>query len=142
VFEGGVDAILAALDRPAGRSRDPDPKERRGEGSRRVRVGVGRHRGRRRGVAEGIGAEAQALSTAEATAEALAGAALIVAGSPVLGFKLPADKMRQEALSNPGGSSAAFDTQVRGPFGKAAPAIAEARERAGYAPVAAPTAAS
>lgn len=33
----------------------------------------------------------------------------------------------------------AFDTRVRGPFGKAAPAIAEALEQAGYAPVAAPT---
>ena len=81
----------------------------------------------------------------------------IVAGSPVLGFKLPTEAARQGARDNPGGRpprpadlshpsmrswleglpvghgrSAAFDTQVRGPFGKAAPAIAEALEAAGY----------
>jgi hypothetical protein len=114
-------------------------------------------------IAEGIGPDARALSTAQATGEVIADAELIVAGSPVLGFKLPTDKMRQGALNNPGGrpprpadlshpsmrswleglpaghgSAAAFDTQVRGPFGKAAPAIAEALEKAGYTPVAEP----
>jgi hypothetical protein len=87
----------------------------------------------------------------------VAGADLLVAGSPVLGFRLPTEKMREGALKNPGGRpprpadlshpamrswletvppgrglAAAFDTQVRGPFGKAAPAIAKALEEAGY----------
>ncbi len=108
-------------------------------------------------IAEGIGHGARALSTAGATPEVVAGADLLVAGSPVLGFKLPTEKMREGALKNPGGMpprpadlshpsvrswletvprgqgmAAAFDTQVRGPFGKAAPAIAEALEAAGY----------
>lgn len=107
-------------------------------------------------IAEGIGEGARALSTAEATAEVVAAAGLLVAGSPVLGFKLPTEKMREGALKNPGGRpprpadlshpsmrawletvprrdgwAAAFDTQVRGPFGKAAPAIAEALEGLG-----------
>ena len=114
-------------------------------------------------IAEGIGPEAQVLSTAAATAAAIAHADLIVAGAPVLGFKLPTEKMRESIRANPGkapappdlshpamrtwldalpagqGRSAAFDTQVRGPFGNAAPAIAEALEKAGYAALAKPT---
>jgi len=114
-------------------------------------------------IAEGIGPEARALSTAAATAATIAGADLIVAGAPVLGFKLPSEKMRESIRANPGkasappdlshpamrtwldalpagqGASAAFDTQVRGPFGSAAPAIAEALERAGYRSLAKPT---
>lgn len=114
-------------------------------------------------IADGLGAGARCLSTAEADGEAMWGAELIVAGAPVLGFKLPTDKMREAALANPGGRpprpadlshpsmrswleelpaghgcSAAFDTQVRGPFGKAAPAIAEALEKAGYTRLAEP----
>jgi hypothetical protein len=110
-----------------------------------------------REIAEGLGVGVRALSTAEAAGEAMAGVELIVAGSPVLGFKLPTEEMRRGARDNPGGRpprpadlshpsmrswldglpaghglSAAFDTQVRGPFGKAAPAIAEALEAAGY----------
>lgn len=46
-----------------------------------------------RAIAEGIGPEAQAMSTAEATAEVVAGADLIVAGSPLLGFTLPTEGM-------------------------------------------------
>jgi len=42
-----------------------------------------------RAIADGIGPEAQALSTAEAIGEALTGVDLIIAGSPVLGFRLP-----------------------------------------------------
>lgn len=116
-----------------------------------------------RAIAEGIGPEARALSTAEANAEAMTGVDLIVAGAPVLGFKLPTEKMREGARTNPGGTpprpadlshpsmrswldalttgrgrSAAFDTRVRGPFGKAAPTIAEALEKAGYARAADP----
>lgn len=116
-----------------------------------------------RAIAEGLGPEARALSTAEATSEAMTGVDLIVAGAPVLGFKLPTEQMRQGARTNPGGKppqpadlshpsmrswleglpagqgrSAAFDTQVRGPFGKAAPTIAEALEKAGYSRLADP----
>ena len=116
-----------------------------------------------RAIAEGIGPDARALSTAEAAGDAMAGVDLIVAGAPVLGFKLPTEQMRQGARANPGGRpprpadlshpsmrswldglpaghgrSAAFDTQVRGPFGKAAPTIAEALEKAGYARLADP----
>ena len=114
-------------------------------------------------IAEGLGPEACALSTAEATAEAMMDVGLIVAGAPVLGFKLPTEKTREGARTNPGrkpprpadlshpamrswlaalpagqGRSAAFDTQVRGPFGKAVPTIAEGLEAAGYARLADP----
>ena len=115
-----------------------------------------------RAIAAGIGPQARALSTAEAGAAELAGADLIVAGAPVLGFKLPTDKMRDSLRANPGkapappdlshpslrswlaalptghGRGAAFDTQVRGPFGKAAPEITAALERAGYPALAEP----
>ena len=43
-----------------------------------------------------------------------------------------------DALPAGQGRSAAFDTQVRGPFGKAAPTIAEELERAGYSRLADP----
>ena len=90
-----------------------------------------------RAIAEGIGPEARALSTAEATAATIADADLIVAGAPVLGFKLSSEKMRESVSANPGkaptppdlshpamrvwldaspagqGASAAFDTRAR-----------------------------
>jgi len=74
----------------------------------------------------------------------------------VLAFKLPSEKIRESLRATPPGApapadlshpsmsswleelpaghgrGAAFDTQVRGPFGKAAPAIARALEEAGY----------
>lgn len=43
-----------------------------------------------------------------------------------------------DALPAGGGRSAAFDTQVKGPFGKGAPAIAVALEGKGYARLAEP----
>lgn len=116
-----------------------------------------------RAVAEGIGTEARCLSTAEATTEELEGVELVVAGAPVLGFRLPTDKMRDGIRRSPGkapappdlshpslrswleempaghGRGAAFDTQVKGPFGKAAPEILELLEKAGYAPATGPT---
>lgn len=115
-----------------------------------------------RAIAEGLGADARALSTAEATGEAIAGAELIVAGAPVFGFKLSSDTMREsigrdyarkspapdlshpslrswlDALPAGSGKSAAFDTQVKGPFGKGAPVIADALEGKGYARLAEP----
>ena len=108
-------------------------------------------------VAEGIGLETRALSTAEATGAILADADLIVAGAPVLGFKLPSEKIRESIRVNPGkapappdlshppmsawlealpkghGRAAAFETCVRGPWGSAAPAIAKGLATAGYA---------
>lgn len=113
-------------------------------------------------VAEGLGPEARALSTAAATAAEMEGVDLLVAGAPVLGFKLPTEKMRDGIRKNPGkapappdlshpslrswlealpaghGHGAAFDTQVKGPFGKAAPEIARLLEKAGYEPAADP----
>lgn len=109
-----------------------------------------------RAVAEGLGGEARALSTSEAVGEEVQDADLIVAGSPVLAFKMPSDKVREglrrtpadapgpadlshpsmrswlEGLPAGSASAAAFDTQIRGPFGSAAPAIAKALEKAGY----------
>lgn len=113
-------------------------------------------------IAEGLGTGARALSTAEATAEEAAAADLIVAGSPVLAFKMPTEEIRESIREDPGpapappdlshpsmrswleslphgdGRSAAFDTQVRGPFGKAGPAISRALEKAGYRSIAKP----
>lgn len=115
-----------------------------------------------RAIAEGIGEGAQALSTAAANPPAVGEADLVVAGSPVLAFGLPSEKTREGIRANPGkaptpadlshppmrlwlaalpagsGGAAAFDTQVRGPFGSAASAILEGLERAGYRPVAKP----
>jgi hypothetical protein len=115
-----------------------------------------------RAISEGLGSGARALNTAQATADVVAGADLIVAGSPVLGFTLPTEKMRDGVRTNPGkapappdlshpsmrswletlpagrGRGAAFDTQVRGPFGSAAPKIGEVLEKAGYGPLAKP----
>jgi hypothetical protein len=113
-----------------------------------------------RAIAEGIGPEARALSTDEATGTAIADADLIVAGAPVLGFKLPDEKMRQNIAMNPGkapvppdlshpsmrawlvtlpkghGRSAAFETRIWWSLGGATGAIVRALEGAGYASVA------
>lgn len=113
-------------------------------------------------IAEGIGGGTRALSTAEGTPEVIGDVDLIVAGSPVFGLKLPSEKMRDAIAADPGpapsppdtshpsmrswleelpkgdGHGAAFDTQVRGPFGKAAPTITRKLARAGYPAVAKP----
>jgi len=109
-----------------------------------------------RAIAEGIGPEARALSTDEAPAAAIADAELIVAGAPVLGFTLPSERMRKSLRANPGpaptppdlshpsmrswldalpagrGCSAAFETRIRGPWGRATTTIVRGLERAGY----------
>jgi len=54
-----------------------------------------------RAIAEGLGEGATAMSTAEADAEALAGAGLIVAGSPIIAFSLPSEKTRNNMLAKP-----------------------------------------
>jgi flavodoxin len=114
-----------------------------------------------RAVAEGLGPGARALRADEAGPDAVAGAELVVAGAPVLGFKLSSPKMRDAIRQNPGkgpapdlscplvsawleglapasGWGAAFDTRVRGPFGKGAPEIARLLEAAGYRRLAEP----
>jgi hypothetical protein len=114
-----------------------------------------------RAVAEGIGPEARALSTSEATPDVVRGADLVVAGSPLLGFRLPTEEMlksmaaseagapRPPDLSNPSlrswldslpqgsGRSAAFETRIWWSPGSAAKAILEGLQRKGYAPLAA-----
>lgn len=109
-----------------------------------------------RAIAEGIGPAARALSTAQATSEAIAGADLIVAGAPLLGFRLPTDGMRKnigqdqkhaqrppdlsqpslrswlQALPRSKGHSAAFETRFKWSPGNAAGTIIKGLERAGY----------
>lgn len=113
-------------------------------------------------IAQGLGPGAKVLSTAQATAGELVGADLVVAGGPVFGFQLSSERMRQsirdspesgapapdlsgpplrewlEALPPGTGQCAAFDTRVRGPFGKGAPAVAEGLQAKGYQLVARP----
>ena len=88
-----------------------------------------------RAIADGIGG-ARLLSTDEATSDLVAAADLIVAGAPVLGFRLPTEEMRKslprtewraptppdtshqsmrawiEALPQGRGVGAAFETRV------------------------------
>jgi hypothetical protein len=109
-----------------------------------------------RAVAEGIGPEVPALSTAEAVGAAMANAELIVAGAPLLGFRLPNEKMLDGVrsagrkgpappdLSHPllgtwlsalpagNGRSAAFETRVRATLGGATETILSELERSGY----------
>lgn len=115
-----------------------------------------------RAIAAGIGGGTPALSTAQAIPEAIAGADLIVAGSPIIGFRLPSEQVREsirnsprpaprppdfshpplrswlEALPPGRGRGAAFETRVRGPFGNATRAISKALEAAGYRSLAKP----
>jgi len=114
-----------------------------------------------RAVAEGLGPGARALRTDEAGPADVEAADLIVAGAPVFGFKLSSEKMRDGIRQSPGkgpapdltcpllrtwladvprGSAwcAAFDTQVRGPFGKGAPEIVQLLEARGYTSIAEP----
>jgi len=106
-------------------------------------------------IAEGIGNGARAMSTSEATAAVVAEAELVVAGSPVMAFNLPSDRMRAtmatdkkaptppdlshqslqdwlRGLSLRHGSAAAFETRLRFSPGGATGAIERALERAGY----------
>ena len=62
-----------------------------------------------RAIAEGIGPGARALSTAEASTAVVAEADLLVAGSPVLGFALPTDMMRESVRTSPGKAPAPPD---------------------------------
>ena len=113
-----------------------------------------------RAIAEGIGPEARALSTAEATPEAVAGSALIVAGSPLFAFRLPTEYIRStirakaasfptppdfshpplrtwlEGLPAGHGRGAAFETRMWFSPGGATGTILKGLRKAGYAPAA------
>jgi len=111
-----------------------------------------------RAIAEGIGPGATAMTTDEATAEVVAHADMIVAGAPVLGFRLPTDEIRDELYHEsgaprpadtlhpsmrawlegvPAGQTpiAAFETRFRFSPGGAIGTITRELERAGYRPV-------
>jgi flavorubredoxin len=53
-----------------------------------------------RAIAEGLGPDAVALTTDEATPAVLESADLVVAGSPVMAFGIPSDRMRATALTD------------------------------------------
>lgn len=113
-----------------------------------------------RAIAEGIGPDAKALSTAEAAPGVLAGADLLVAGSPLFAFRLPTDEIRETIrkkaasfaappdLSHPAlrtwletvpagqGRSAAFETRMWFSPGGATGTVLQSLKKAGYAPLA------
>jgi hypothetical protein len=112
-----------------------------------------------RAIAEGLGPDAKALTTTDATAAIIATADLIVAGSPVIAFGLPTEKMRESIRAKPGkapappdlshpslqswlagmpkggGRFAAFETRVKRSPGGATPKIVRGLEDAGYTPI-------
>ncbi len=105
-------------------------------------------------IAEGMGPGARALSTAEVSPSDAAGADLIVAGAPLLGFRLPDEAMRESIRGNPmrppeklstptmrswlvklpagSGYYAAFETRLWWSPGAATKAIGQMLEQAGY----------
>jgi hypothetical protein len=113
-----------------------------------------------RAIAEGIGPDARAMPTSEATGDALAGASLIVAGSPIIAFALPTEKARKDMASRPGkapsppdlshpsmrswlvalpkgkGTAAAFETGFKLSPGSAAGTILKKLKDLGYEPIA------
>lgn len=113
-----------------------------------------------RAIADGIGPEARALSTADATPEAMAGATLVVAGSPLFAFQLPTPAIREtirkkaatfpappdlshpplrawlETLPAGQGRAAAFETRMWFSPGGATGAILKGLGKAGYSPLA------
>jgi len=115
-----------------------------------------------RAIAAGLGPDVLAVPTGETSLKLLADVDLIVAGSPVHDFSLPSERSRERVRMSsdeaprpaelsqptlrswlhllPSGSAfgAAFDTQVRDPFGNAAPAIAHLLDQAGYRIIAPP----
>jgi hypothetical protein len=112
-----------------------------------------------RAIADGIGG-ARLLTTDEATSDLVEAADLIVAGAPVLGFRLPTEQMRSslprtemraptspdvshpsmrawlEALPRGHGVGAAFETRVSWSPGGSVKAIEQGLAAAGFATVA------
>ena len=110
-------------------------------------------------IAEGLGLGVQALTTAEAKGSTIHKSDLIVAGSPVMGFSLPTEKMLEnirvspgkapkppdlshpsmrawlEALPKGSGRAAAFETRIWWSLGGATRGIMRRLELAGYQPV-------
>jgi hypothetical protein len=115
-----------------------------------------------RAIAEGFGPDAQAYPTDEVPQKELATADLIVAGSPVFGFSLPTEAMRENILrgetdaatppdlSHPSlrswletlpaghGRSAAFETRIWWTPRGATGAIEKRLTQRGYPPIAEP----
>ena len=113
-----------------------------------------------RAIADGLGPEARAYATDEVPADAVGSADLIVAGSPVFGFSLPTDGMRERILrdeadaspppdlSHPSlrswldglpagkGRSAAFETRIWWSPRGATGTIEKKLSRLGYRPIA------
>jgi flavorubredoxin len=110
-------------------------------------------------IAEGIGAEAVAMTTDQATPVVVADADLLVAGAPVLGFRLATDAIRDGLYQESGAPTpadtlhpsmrswlddvpaghapvAAFETRFRFSPGGAIGMITRELERAGYRPLA------
>jgi flavorubredoxin len=107
-----------------------------------------------RAIGEGIGPETQVLATDEASPEVVSEADLLVAGAPLMGFRLPTDQMlmqvarqgdseRPPDLTHPSmrswlaelparhGFHAAFETKIRWSPGGATAAIEHELERTG-----------
>jgi flavorubredoxin len=113
-----------------------------------------------RAIASGLGPDTPVLATEEATGAALADAELIVAGAPVIAFRLATDSMREsiaedvhdaptkpdvthpsmrdwlDGLSAGKGLAAAFETRLHWSPGGATSAIERGLQTAGYARVA------
>jgi flavorubredoxin len=108
-----------------------------------------------RAIAEGIGPDARALHTDEAIGPEIADADLIVAGAPVMAFRLPTDSIRAsiagdreapepadlahpsmrhwlDALPPGGGRAAVFETRISWSPGSSTRAISRGLEKAGY----------
>ncbi len=110
-------------------------------------------------IAAGLGPGATAMSTAAATPAAVAGADLVVAGSPLFAFQLPTEKIRAtiqgkahsfpkppdfshpslrfwlEKLPAGRGRAAAFETRMWFSPGGATGAILKGLKKAGYEPL-------
>jgi len=110
-------------------------------------------------IAEGIGPEAEAVNTTEATPDLVAQAELVVAGAPVMAFRLPTDSMLQtlpkdakapispdvshpslrdwlETLPASHAAAASFETRLRWSPGGATGAIDERMHKAGFRTIA------
>jgi flavodoxin len=112
-------------------------------------------------IAEGIGPEARALNTSEATPEVVADAELIVAGAPVMAFRLPGEAMLESmakdqkapvapdlshrslrewlgTLPQHEAAAASFETRLKWSPGGATGAIDQGFHRAGFRTIAKP----
>ncbi|PPD57863.1 flavodoxin family protein [Dehalogenimonas etheniformans] len=107
-------------------------------------------------IGDGLGSGTRVMSTSEATPEVIKDADFLVVGSPVMGFSVPNEKMIAGIQVKPGSASvppdlsqtpmrtwldalapgqkpfAAFETRVKGPWGKATPVIEDSMKKLGY----------